>query len=507
MKGGEAVFTALIAEDSKPILRNIKALLESSELPIQVAATAYNGEDALEYMKQHPVDILLTDIRMPKLDGLGLIEQAKRLYPSLKVVLISSYSDFEYTRKAINLQVFDYLLKPVERTQLLDVMARVMDSLEERREVGLEPLKGIVSPRFLAGLRLSPAFVEQPVSMFLMSKQPFTPDTGSWQAEALQAELEGVCKPYRCWLFPAKDSDRYIVIVQSEVQERFDSTVAWMEAVEQRLLGLGIPIAMAGSFQSAEWGQLQPHYDNLKYLLDEEMLLDKAVLLDTAYRIPEQRRNEVSIKAFAAMIEQRQLQPFRMKLGELLQQSYSEHARYIDLERLVAAIADSFVRSLTDNGPEERLAAAAAVQEILQSDSYSSFCDKLLDWCERKFELLQSRNRKSGEELFELMDSYVKLHKSSQLSINDLAAKFHVSPSYISRIIKRFTNATFVQYYMELKIEEACKQLQAKPDLKIKELSDALSFSDQHYFSRVFKDHTGLSPSEYKEKHRPVEEK
>ncbi|MBD3917866.1 response regulator [Paenibacillus sp. PR3] len=500
------MFTVLIAEDSKPILRNIKSLLESSELPIQIAATAYNGEDALDYIKQHPVDILLTDIRMPKLDGLELIEQAKQLYPALKVVLISSYSDFEYTRKAINLQVFDYLLKPVERNQLLDVMARVIDSLTERREVGLEPLKGIVAPRFLASLRLSPELLEQSVSMFLMSKQPFVPDTGNWQVETLQTELQEVCKPQSCWLFPAKDSDRYIVIVQSAVKERVDSTVAWMEAVEQRLLSLGIEIAMAGNFQGADLGQLPTHYDRLKYLLDEEVLLDKAVLLDTTYRIPEQQRNEAIIKPFTDMIEQRQPQPFHMKLGEQLQQSYSEHARYVDLERLVAAIADAFVHNLPDNGPEERLAAAAAVKEMLQCDSYSAFCDKLLDWCARNFELLHARNRKSGEELFEQMDSYVQLHKSSQLSINDLAAKFHVSPSYISRIIKRFTNTTFVQYYMDLKIEEACKQLQAKPDLKIKELSDALSFSDQHYFSRVFKDHTGLSPSEYKEKYRPAAE-
>lgn len=500
------MFTALIAEDSKPILRNIKALLESSDLPVQIAATAFNGEDALAYIRQHPVDILLTDIKMPKLDGLGLIEQAKQLYPALKVVLISSYSDFEYTRKAINLQVFDYLLKPVERSQLLDVMARVIDSLAERREVGLEPLKGIVAPRFMAGLRLSPEFFEQSASMFLMSKQPFIPDTGNWQAGTLQTELQEVCKPQSCWLFPAKDSDRYIVFVQSAVRERVDSTVAWMESVQQRLLGLGIEIAMAGSFQGVDLGRPQTEYDRLKFLLDEEVLLGKAVLLDTAYRIPEQHWNDALIKPFTDMIEQRQPQPFHMKLGEQLQKSYSEHARYVDLERLVAAIADAFVHNLPDNGPEERLAAAAAVKEILQSDSYSAFCEKLLGWCARNFELLHSRNRKSGEELFEQMDSYVKLHKSSQLSINDLAAKFHVSPSYISRIIKRFTNLTFVQYYMELKIEEARKQLQAKPDLKIKELSDALSFSDQHYFSRVFKDHTGLSPSEYKEKHRPVAE-
>ncbi|WP_336772642.1 response regulator [Paenibacillus sp. MMO-58] len=493
------MFNALIAEDSKPILRNIKALLESSELPIRIAATAYNGEEALDYLKKQAVDILITDIRMPKLGGLELIEQAKKLNSSLKVVLISSYSDFQYTRKAINLQVFDYLLKPVERNQLIEVMQRIVDSLAEKLEYSLEPLKSIVAPAFLSGLRLGPQFHEQPVSLFLIGKQPFIPDSGNWKSETVQTLLDAICQPQSCWVFPAKDSDGYLVFVQSAMKERFVTTLAWMESVERVLLSVGIEIAMAGRFQPVDFNQLQLQYDRLKGLLNEETLLDKRVLLDTDYRIPEQTVKDDVIRSFTEMIEQRQSQPFQIKLREYLQISYREHARYVDLERLVSAIGDAFVHALPSSGPEERLAAAAAVKEILEQGSYQRFCEQCLDWCAHSFEQLQQRNRKSGEELFEQMDAYVKLHKFSQLSINDLAAKFHVSASYVSRIIKRYTNTTFVQYYMELKIEEACKQLRAKPEMKIKELADALSFSDQHYFSRVFKDHTGLSPSEYRE--------
>lgn len=127
------MYTAIIAEDSKPILRNIGALMQSMELPIRITATASNGLEALEYIKAHPVDILLTDIRMPKLDGLALIEQSKQAQPGLKAVLISGYSDFEYTRKALGLQVFDYLLKPVERHQLAEVMQRLVLHLQEQQ--------------------------------------------------------------------------------------------------------------------------------------------------------------------------------------------------------------------------------------------------------------------------------------------------------------------------------------------------------------------------------------
>ncbi|MFC6649667.1 response regulator [Paenibacillus rhizoplanae] len=253
------MYTAIIAEDSKPILRNIEALMQSMELPVRIAATASNGLDALEYIKANPVDILLTDIRMPKLDGLALIGECRLVNPALKAVLISGYSDFEYTRKALNLQVFDYLLKPVERQQLAEVMQRLVAHLEEQQE-------------------------------------------------------------------------------------------------EQQ---------------------------------------------STAKELPD------------------------------------------------------------------------GIAELRQ-------------------------RKKSGEELFGQLEQYLQQHRYSQLSITDVALKFHVSPSYVSRIFKKYSHQTFVHYSMRLKIAEACRLITLRPELKVKELSEVLSFGDQHYFSKVFKEYTGVSPTEYK---------
>ncbi|RCW43000.1 response regulator [Paenibacillus prosopidis] len=196
------MYTALITEDSKPILRNIKALLQSTDLPISIAATASNGEEALEYMRQHPVDILLTDIRMPKMDGLALIEQAKHIYPQLKVVLISGYNDFEYTRKALNLQVFDYLLKPVERHQLLEVMERIIVQLNEGQVSDTEIFKEILDPHFRLELKLGPDFHNLAKIPFILCKQPFTPGLVKWEREFLQARLSEAFAPYDCWVLP-----------------------------------------------------------------------------------------------------------------------------------------------------------------------------------------------------------------------------------------------------------------------------------------------------------------
>lgn len=497
------MFTALIAEDSKPILRNIKSLMDSSGLSVQVIATASNGEEALDFIRRQPVDILITDIRMPKLDGLALIERAKAMFPQLKVVLISSYSDFEYTRKALNLQVFDYLLKPVERQGLIDVMSRLVEQLSAMRTERLEGFRGIVAPDYLSRTHPGDEFFEQPAKLaLLLRKHPFTPSNNEhWTAEGVEAALIPVCSPHACRVYPLEGSDMLILLAQPSLSERYGSAEDWMNAIAAALEEQSIAVSMAGSFQSFDLGNLHLQYEKLQNGMSAELRLQAPLRLDIQHRLPQQFGDDRTARTFAEMIGQRQKEQFQLKLPELLRRWYEANVPFARVEMLLHIVSEAFASAVEDGGDaEERSALDAKARELLRSDGYDSFCRSFAEWTDEQFDLLLSRSRKSAEELFEALESHMRLHLYSQLSISDSALKFHVSPSYISRIIKRYTNDTFVHHYMSMKIEEACRLMKSKPDMKIREISDALSFSDQHYFSRVFKEYTEYTPSEYKER-------
>lgn len=496
------MYTALITEDSKPILRNIKALLQSTDLPISIAATASNGEEALEYMKQHPVDILLTDIRMPKMDGLALIEQAKHIYPQLKVVLISGYNDFEYTRKALNLQVFDYLLKPVERHQLLEVMERILVQLNEGQVSDTEIFKEILDPNFRLKLKIGPDFHNQVKVPFILCKQPFTPGLVKW--EFLQAHLTEAFAPHDCWVFPTKTNQQFFVLIKASIMGKYPSVIECMDSIRRHLFAHGVHASISGQFQPVAHDQLSESYQMLSGLLNRQLSIVTPLLLDASYQASQGVAGngdmEKLAESFAEMIHQRQKERFTLKLSEQLKKWQSENVRISELERFISVITDTFGSLLSERNPWSRLELEEKSKQLFMKDSYSEFCDELLIWTEQCYEMLQAQNRKSGYELFQQIDGFVQMNMFSHVSITDLALKFHVSPSYISRIIKRYSQNTFVHYYMKLKIKEACRLMEAKPDMKIKELSEALSFSDQHYFSRVFKEYAGCSPTEYKDK-------
>ncbi|WP_339199616.1 response regulator [Paenibacillus sp. FSL P4-0176] len=499
------MYNVMIVEDSKPILRNIKMLLETLSFPIRVAATATNGEEALAALKQEPIDLLLTDIRMPKMDGLSLIEQAKIANPDLKVILISGYSDFEYTRKALNLQVFDYLLKPVEREALEEVMGRVIDQLDQQMSKELLNLQEIIHPQCeitsKQGEHFPPLFSQM---MIIMSRQPFTAGHERW----VQVELEGLVQDFfafhPCRVYTSQTSYQFIAFVNKSALEVYSSVHECLESMRRHLVAHDIDAIIGGQLLFAESGNLPELYHRMSSILSEQQRLKQGIVLDTGNPVSMVRSetgclDPVQESAFVQMIQARQKERFAFKLSELLNRWAEENVHMSEVERFIGLIVDTFAHLYEEQGSGMRLGLELRSRQFAQAQSYADFCRELAEWTGQCFDMLQSHVRKSKAILFEQIDDYVKLNKYSQLSINDIAMKFHVSPSYVSRVIKNATQITFVQYYTRLRIQEACRLMESQPDMKFKEVSDLLSFSDQHYFSKVFKEYTGLSPTDYKQ--------
>lgn len=123
------MYRVFLADDERWILFGLRKLIEKSGLPFQVIGEATNGVTTLEELEDKKPDVLLSDIRMPGLDGLSLLEKMKDKGLQTKVVFVSGYADFEYARRALQLEAFDYLLKPVEQDKLNAILARLVKEL------------------------------------------------------------------------------------------------------------------------------------------------------------------------------------------------------------------------------------------------------------------------------------------------------------------------------------------------------------------------------------------
>ena len=127
------MYNIVIVDDETEIRNGIKLKVDWNELGFRIAGEASNGREALELIERSEVDVLITDIRMPFMDGLALLEQCAVRYPRIKTVILSGYDDFSYTRTAIQLKASDYLLKPVVRRELIELMNRLRGELDRER--------------------------------------------------------------------------------------------------------------------------------------------------------------------------------------------------------------------------------------------------------------------------------------------------------------------------------------------------------------------------------------
>lgn len=122
-------YEVIVAEDEELILHNLVQKINNS-YAFKVVGQAQTGSMALDLVKEHLPTLLITDIRMPMMDGMELLSRARDLYPDMKFIIISGFSDFEYAREAIQLKVYDYLLKPVSQKDINDVLSRLQKDLE-----------------------------------------------------------------------------------------------------------------------------------------------------------------------------------------------------------------------------------------------------------------------------------------------------------------------------------------------------------------------------------------
>ena len=132
------MFTIAIIDDEKWIRKLIIKLMPTKQFPIKIIGEAEDGEEGLELLKKFRPNIVITDIRMPLLSGLDLIQRIKTTLPRAEIIIISGYDNFEYAQKAIKLGVMDFLLKPLEETELHKAIGNAVRNLDKRNQQNLE---------------------------------------------------------------------------------------------------------------------------------------------------------------------------------------------------------------------------------------------------------------------------------------------------------------------------------------------------------------------------------
>jgi two-component system, response regulator YesN len=466
------MLSMLTVEDEPWISKGIEKMLPWQQYNIEIIGNARNGEIALELIELHKPDIIITDIRMPVMDGLSMLEQLNKKMPyDPKIIIISGYNDFDYAKKAIEFGVSNYLLKPIDPDELKITIETIINQIEnekqERENINIIQLKNYIYERIAHSEKHidEDMFFPYKYYLFIFSLTPIPDET-----------MKGI----GCY-FVLRMGSQHIYVVYGDSYEILKNKVNTNLKQLQKCYPCGISEIHSGNDFSVEHAYTEA-IQNLKYYSGDEKNTTNQVRLTI----------EEESKLLSAL-KRGEKEWFSQQLNEILSKNQTLEESWIILFQLYIVISKYFN---IENNSELTQYWLKEFKSISQWDDlyrWKSICfDPLIESIMSKWDK-HSKDHSLQARLF-IEENY----HNTALSLDMVAEYLELSPSYLSVLFKKETGINFTSYITKKRIEEA-KKLLVQTKLNLNEISRAVGFNDVKYFIKVFKKEVSLTPNQFRE--------
>jgi len=531
----------IIADDEPKVALLIRNLIDWDGLGIELAGVAKNGDEALDLIRLHDPDVVVTDIRMPAKSGLELISEAKEIKPSLEFVIISGYKHFDYAYSAIKFGVSDYLLKPVNQDELNSTLKKVMgrvlsresalDGQEQARQIETDIRRGKRLGLFdmardresiaLSGLTTEALnrdycyhFTDGCCYRFLVLKID-----GAYSeiySEGLQVFTEKIIEMYMKALSPLC-SDIEMVFSDSKANILLGFPAANKQALHDALKDVfddvridnnifpSAVFTMTGGVIAESPGGLRDSLRSAEWALHERLLIGAGSFYEN---LPERESaggagavtNSASKELAKAMDVMdpgaagralSEASELMSGLSGLTGSDVMKYARNVYDEWLI--LCQRYDPAFSD--PEKQRSEFARRIGILPSAAEVCTClgNTVMDSFKT---IIESLGQISGRPVSNAKQ-YIKEHFSDNITISDIAEKEGFNVSYFSTLFKKETGQTFSEYLTGVRVDEA-KRLLKETNLSVPLVCEAVGYSDTKHFTATFRKTTGIKPGEYR---------
>lgn len=535
------MYNLLIVDDeieALDYLVDICREITSHELYIYRASS---GEEALEIIREVRLDVLLSDIRMPGISGLELIQLARKETNHCKFILLTGYRNFDTVYQAIQNGDVRYLLKTesenVIRQAVMEAIEELRSEIDKREilrraQIHLTQALPLLQHEYLADILTHSAQSSlcqkqlDELDIHLYAKRPLLLAVGRFdnlspnQKSHMQALLSELFKenipPEICFYLISK-SIYTACIFQSNAQASslelsLHQLQNLLEYIQTTLYKIEhISISFAFGTQLLPWEQLSQRYDSLCRALLLQGGQSTSVLIAIGEESPELNKclisasNRQKYEQLREHLEaHRQAQYFGL-LREVLSCFYiQDDTNPYVLEEIYYSIAVMLLNFINSNALASQLDTDHNLYQLLQSKSHASWPEAatfLSDLSASLFERIGSLQKSRTKKVLDIVTDYISENLQSDLTLSTLADLVHFNQSYFSRLFKREMNGVNLSEYILSQRMERAKYLLVSTSLQIQEIAPLVGYQSSHSFSRLFRSITGLSPQDYRAMH------
>lgn len=537
-----------LAEDEVVVRETIKRMIPWEELGFELVGEAADGEMALPLLFRQQPDLLITDIKMPFMDGLTLARLAKKEIPGLKVVILSGYDDFNYAKQAIGIGVEDYLLKPITKNALIERLSEIRSRYEhektqkeyyEKFQREMQAYEKNSSRDFFEALvggsmdmmevykraeKLGLDIVAEAYNVLIFTMNCDEDFSGqrdeysSWEAESLEL-LENFFAGHSSAMLFRSNIFSYGVLLKGQRETIEENTRACVDEIRKILsrqdgrrewfLAVGQSVERLSQIQksyhtaSRAFSQRYLYDENILYYDEMETMEHpggQAETEDNAYlqKVDVNALNPAILQKFLSNGLQEETENFVKDYFYAIGQEPMESLvfrNYVILNVRFSVI--SFIKGL---GCDTNEMESADTEEVLAEsgknmESAIAYAKKMISQAiEIRDQNSGNKNRSILKTAVDFIDSH---YMDEEISLNTVANVANVSSNHFSALFSQNMGQTFIEYLTTLRMNKA-KELLRCTGMRSSEIAGEIGYKDAHYFSYLFKKTQGMTPSDYR---------
>lgn len=483
------MYKVMIVDDEPWVAYGIKTMIDWGALGFTVIGEANNGLAALEKIAEIKPEVVISDIRMPGLNGIDLLGRIKEAQLTTRVILVSGFAEFEYAQKALRLGAFDYLLKKIDKNKLTETMLRLKSVLSEERKshradmtLSLDDLFELLEPdnkikvgNFLSNKGMS---CDYPHFRFVSCLYP---DSSAPLAEEELRIMDGL---QHIRFRTGQNKISYLI----HYDESKDP-VAFLDFVEA-LLGECECIGIGGiGVFSAPIAKLYQESD---------------IALSSMFCQPEQRIIKYKEAIDAAELMKR-IPPIEWAMKEHKKEQIAKgldelcaecKSRQIQVDQL-STLYNQIVSLVYKYHPRGEAPVEIEYLNYAQIVRLYSSIEQMFETIKAIFDHRDGEDQLIGKEMVRKIIDRIDNGFTEDISLGDLSRKFNISIGYLSALIKKETGTTYTEYVTGKRLNLA-KELLADTSLSVYEITERVGYRDYFHFNKMFKKHFGMTPSQYR---------
>ncbi|PZE20530.1 response regulator transcription factor [Paenibacillus xerothermodurans] len=542
------MYKLLLVEDEEDVRCSLFREIDWEGYGFTVVDTAENGKEATDMIERWKPDVVVTDIRMPFMDGIQLSEWMRVHYPTAKIIILTGFDEFEYAQKAVKLHIDEYVLKPFSNDELIAALIKIKElidadmkqkenltALQEHYRESLPVLREV----FLAALisrRLRRTEIEEKARNYdlrlqgqsyvvsVISMDHNTTD----QAEAghsLRYSKDNELKLFAMLNISEEiinrlglgivflHNNQLVALTVAEERERgavTKRTLIALEEIRQNIEKyLRLTVTIGVGTVTSELEQVSYSYKDAVHALDYRLILgnNRVICIDDveARYVQKLRFDELKERALMRCIKVGTFTELQDIVEELFLGISDGHVSIKDCQIYLLEILTTILKAAQQASPDLDVALGADFKPFAEIDRFTNL-QEAKDWiiqlCSKIMSSIVHERHSAYQSLVDQAKAYVHAHyHQSDISIAKVCQHLHISAGYFSGIFKRETKMTFGGYLQHVRME-AAKQMLRTTDLRALEIAGKVGYAEPNYFSFAFRKHVGVSPKEYRSSSR-----